>query len=97
MWGAEGVGLTVGEEGLGGREREREVELGEREGLGGGGVETNSEGDGGNEAGGGGGVRGPSISRDDQLPRESSRVSFKVKEFSPLIMGVTTSSIKPFV
>ena len=45
-------------------------------------VESDSEGVGGGEAGGGGGVRGPSISKDDQLPRESSRVSIKVKEFS---------------
>ena len=55
------------------------------------------EGEGGNGAVGGGGVKGPSISREDQLPRELSRVLSKVKEFSTLTTGETTSSIKPLV
>ena len=59
--------------------------------------------DGGGRRGGGtgeegrGGVRDPSNSSDDQLPRESSRALSKVKLFSALTVGVTTSSIKPLV
>ena len=56
--------LVVGGEGLGGRER-----IEEREGLGEGErVESGREGEEGTRAGGGGGIRGPYISRDDQLP-----------------------------
>ena len=73
------MGLLAGGEWLKGRERLGEREgLGEEGGLGGG---ERVEGDREGEQGcGTGGVRGPSISRDDQLPRESSRLSLKVKE-----------------